>query len=54
MVRVSGLILPPCAAIGKPGPWSLGLPGAQIGDGSTFLARNADSPRSRQQRSGAD
>jgi hypothetical protein len=25
MIRLYGLILPPCAAIGKPGPSSLGL-----------------------------
>src|SRR5215468_10096703 len=42
MIRLSGLILPPCAAIGKPGPSSLGLLGAQVGDGSTFQARNVD------------
>jgi hypothetical protein len=46
MIRLSGLILPPCAAIGKPGgkpgPSSLGLPGAQVGDGSMFQARHVD------------
>src|SRR5262249_4558817 len=42
LIRLSGLILPPCAAIGKPGRSSLGLPGAQVGDGRTFQARNAD------------
>src|SRR5258708_37476633 len=42
MIRLSGLILLPCAAIGKPGPSSLGLPGAKVGDGSTFQARNID------------
>jgi hypothetical protein len=42
MIRLSALILPPCAAIGKPGPSSLGLPGAQVGDGSAFQARNVD------------
>src|SRR5215472_9295019 len=42
MIRLSGPILPPCAAIGKPGPSSLRLPGAQVGDGSAFQARNVD------------
>jgi hypothetical protein len=42
MTRLSGLILPPCTAIGKPGPSSLGLLGSQVGDGSTFRARNVD------------
>ena len=42
MTGLSGSILRPSAAMGNPGPSSLGLPGAQVGDGSTFQARNVD------------
>jgi hypothetical protein len=42
MIRVSGLILPPDAAVGKPAPSSWGLLGTKVGDGSAFCGRNVD------------
>jgi hypothetical protein len=42
MTGLSGLILQPEAAVGKPEPSSWGLPGTKVGDGSAFCARNVD------------
>ena len=42
MTGRSGLILPPDAAIGKPGPSSWGLLGTKVGNGSACCARNVD------------
>jgi hypothetical protein len=42
MTGLSGLILPPDAAIGKPEPSPWGLPGTKVGDGSAFCGRNVD------------
>jgi hypothetical protein len=41
MVGLSGLILPPDAAVGKPEP-SHGLLGTKVDDGSAFSATNVD------------
>jgi hypothetical protein len=39
---LSGLILPPDAAVGKPAPSSWGLLGTKVGDGSAFCAGNVN------------
>jgi hypothetical protein len=42
MIRLLGVILPPCAAIDKPGLSSVGLPDANVSDGSVFQATHVD------------
>ena len=42
MTGLSGLILAPDAAVGKPEPSSWGLLGTKVGDRSAFCVRNVD------------
>ena len=42
MTNLSGLILPPDVAVGKPEPSSGGLLVTKVSDGSAFCARNVD------------